>query len=142
MIRAFRTEDMDAVLAIWLQASIKAHDFVDASFWRGQVENMRNMYIPASECYVFERDGEVAGFYALYEDFLPAIFVSPEHQRRGIGKALLDDAKSKRSEITLSVYKENPDSVGFYQSQGFAVVSEQDDEHTGHPELTMQWSSN
>ncbi|NMT19075.1 GNAT family N-acetyltransferase, partial [Vibrio parahaemolyticus] len=45
--------------------------------------------------------------------------------------------KAQRAVLSLSVYKENQVSYQFYLSQGFKVISEQLDEHTGHPEYTM-----
>jgi putative acetyltransferase len=137
MIRKYSENDIEAVLDIWLNASMKAHDFVSPEFWTSQVESMRNMYIPASETYVYEKESEVVGFYALHENSLAAIFVAPKFQGQGIGKQLLNHAKAQRTTLTLSVYKENQASYEFYLSQGFQVVSEQLDEHTGHPEYTM-----
>ncbi|EGQ7940760.1 N-acetyltransferase [Vibrio vulnificus] len=137
MIRKYNENDMDSVLEIWLKASVRAHDFISAEFWESQVENMRSIYIPASETYVYEAESKVVGFCALYENSLAAIFVSPELQGKGIGKQLLSHAKTQRAELSLSVYKENQASYLFYLSQGFKVVSEQLDEHTGHPEYTM-----
>lgn len=137
MIRKYVEEDMESLLSIWLTTSIKAHDFVSAEFWQSQVDNMRNIYIPASETYVFEENGEVVGFYCLYQDNLVAIFITPESQGKGIGKQLIAHAKQQRDALSLSVYKENDDSYQFYLTQGFKVVSEQLDEHTGHQEYTM-----
>ena len=48
MIREYNPTDIEAVLDIWLTASIKAHDFVAPEFWESQVANMRDLYIPAS----------------------------------------------------------------------------------------------
>lgn len=137
MIRKYNGNDMDSVLEIWLSASVQAHDFISPEFWESQVENMRNIYIPASETYVYEVESKVVGFYALYENSLAAIFVSPELQGKGIGKQLLSHAKTQRAELSLAVYKENQASYQFYLSQGFKVLCEQLDEHTGHPEYTM-----
>ncbi|ATC59398.1 N-acetyltransferase [Vibrio anguillarum] len=141
MIRKYNSNDLDSVLEIWLEASVKSHDFVPADFWGSQVENMRNIYIPASEVFVYEIESKIVGFYALYESTLAAIFVFPEFQGKGIGKQLLSHAKAQRAILSLSVYKENKASYQFYLSQGFAVVSEQLDEHTGHPEYTMSWGT-
>ncbi len=69
-------EVMLRVLYIWLEASIKAHDFVSPIFWESQIANMKNIYLPASDVYVAKIDGEVVGFYAQYEDQLAAIFVA------------------------------------------------------------------
>ncbi|OEA00822.1 N-acetyltransferase [Vibrio parahaemolyticus] len=137
MIRKHNSNDLDSVLEIWLEASVKAHDFVPADFWGSQVENMRNIYIPASEVFVYEIESKIVGFYALYESTLAAIFVFPEFQGKGIGKQLLSHAKAQRAILSLSVYKENQASYQFYLSHGFTVVSEQRDEHTGHLEYTM-----
>lgn len=137
MIRKYNENDMNSVLDIWLNASVKAHAFISPEFWESQVENMRNIYIPASETYVYEVESKVVGFYALYENSLAAIFVSPELQGKGIGKQLLSHAKTQRAELSLAVYKENQASYQFYLSQAFKVLSEQLDEHTGHPEYTM-----
>lgn len=139
MIRKYTENDLAPILEIWLEASIKAHYFVPAEFWQSQIENMRNIYLPASETYVFESASHVVGFYALYENNLAAIFVAPEWQGKGIGKQLLNHAKNQRTALTLSVYAENEPSYQFYLSQGFNVISEQADEHTGQPEYTMRW---
>lgn len=137
MIRKLNYTDIDPVLDVWLSASIKAHDFADASFWESQVDNMRNIYIPASEAYVYVDDLKVVGFYALSENKLAAIFVDPEFQDKGIGKQLISHAKKQRDRLILNVYKENEASYQFYLSQGFNVISEQADGHTGHIEYTM-----
>lgn len=137
MIRKFKLDDMDAVLEIWLSASIKAHDFVSPSFWESQLADMRNIYLPSSTVYVYENNARVAGFYALADEHLAAIFVSPEQQGQGIGKAMMAHAKILSKNLTLSVYKDNQPSVNFYLSQGFTIASEQLCEHTGQVEYTM-----
>ncbi|MFS1502625.1 N-acetyltransferase [Vibrio lentus] len=137
MIREYNLADIEAVLDIWLTASIKAHYFVAPEFWESQVANMRDLYIPASATNVYQVDGEVRGFYSLYEGILAAIFVSTEHQGSGIGKLLIHHAKLECPNLSLNVYKENQATIEFYLSQGFSIVSEQVDEHTGHQEYTM-----
>ncbi|PAU78860.1 N-acetyltransferase [Halomonas salipaludis] len=141
MIRDFIASDMDSVLSIWLESSAKAHDFVDRAFWESKLDDMRNIYIPASETYVYESGSEVKGFFSLYEDTLAAIFVAPDCQGQGIGQILMAKAKSLRERITLDVYKENQKTVDFYERCGFRVVSEKKDPHTGHAELVMEFHS-
>ena len=137
MIRKCETTDIDTVLEIWLEASKKSHDFIEASFWESQLINMREVYLPKSEIYVYEKEGTVAGFYALQLNTLAAIFVKPEWQGNGIGHALISHAKSKCKTLVLTVYKENLSSYRFYLGHGFSVVREQIDTHTGHVELLM-----
>lgn len=138
MIRQFKSNDMNPVLDIWLSASMKAHDFVEPGFWETQLENMREIYIPSAEVYVYEEESKICAFYALFEDELAAIFVAPKMQGKGIGKSLILHAKTKRKNMTLSVYKSNVASVGFYRSQGFSIIEENVDEATGHEEYIMR----
>ncbi len=138
MIRKYTTNDLSSILEIWLESSIKAHNFVSPEFWESQMGDMRNIYIPMSEVYVYEFKDEIVGFYALYENNLAAIFVAPDFQGKGIGKQLLNHAKEQKTVLTLSVYKENKDSYQFYLSQGFSVIDEHIDEHTKQPEYVMR----
>ena len=141
MIRNYQSSDIEHLIQIWLEASIKAHHFIPREFWQSQVESMRNIYLPSSEVYVYELDSSVVGFYALHEDNLAAIFVSPDQQHQGIGKQLIDHAKQRRPMLTLSVYKENQASYQFYLSQGFKIEPEQADPHTEHLEYVMYYQS-
>lgn len=137
MIRLLEPKDLDCVLQIWLDASLIAHDFIDPAFWQSQVENMRNLYIPASETYVMERDSRVVGFYSLLDNQMAALFVAPDCQGQGIGKRLMAHAMTQRPVLTLAVYKNNTASCQFYLSQGFVVTHEQVDEHSGQVEYWM-----
>lgn len=141
MIRKFELSDIDQVIHIWLNASIKAHDFVDSNFWESKVKDMREVYIPSAENYVYVDKETIKGFISLYNDTLAAIFVSPNYQGAGIGKQLMGKAKKVRDHLGLTVYKENHRSIEFYKQCGFRIEQEQIDEHTGHPEIVMSFSS-
>ena len=54
MIRSYNSQDADRVIRIWLEASILAHHFIPAMYWIGKQDDMRNIYLPASNTYVFE----------------------------------------------------------------------------------------
>jgi putative acetyltransferase len=141
MIRAFESSDMDGVLNIWLEASVGAHGFVGREFWESRVDDMCETYIPASDTYVFSENGTVKGFFSLHGDSLAAIFVSPDAQSKGIGQQLMNEAKSLRRRLNLTVYRENEKSIEFYSKCGFKPVKERVDEHTGHIEILMEYSS-
>ncbi len=141
MIRAFKSTDMNDVLEIWLRASIEAHGFVDREFWESKVGDMRKTYIPASDTYVFLEDNVIKGFFSLHGDTLAAMFVTPGFQGRGIGRKLMEKAKSLRKKMDLTVYRENPGSIDFYRKCGFLTIKERVDEHTGRIEILMEYSS-
>lgn len=141
MIREFDSSDMNDVLDIWLKASIKAHSFVESKFWESKIDDMRETYLPASDTFVFLDNRIIKGFFSLHGDTLAAMFVSPEFQGKGIGRQLIDKAKSLRNKLDLTVYKENPKSIDFYRKCGFVITKEKVDEHTGHIEILMEHRS-
>ena len=95
MIRSYNSQDTDRVIRIWLEASILAHHFIPAMYWIGKQEDMRNVYLPGSDTYVFEdeKTKSVQGFISMVGNYLAAIFVIPEAQGTGIGKALIEYVK-------------------------------------------------
>lgn len=133
-----RPEDLPAIVDIWLDASIIAHDFISEDFWKSQVANMRDLYLPSANVYLAIENQQILGFYAVNNHRLEALFVTPEAQRKGIGKALLNHAKQMFRSLTLSVYQENKRSCDFYLMQGFSIVSKNIDESTGHLEWEMK----
>ena len=141
MIRQYHQTDIDQVISIWLEASIKAHDFADSDFWKSKVKDMREIYIPSGETYVYEEGNVIKGFISLNSDSLAAIFVSPDYQGRGIGMQLMKKAKELRDNLSLTVYKDNIKSIGFYLKTGFKIEQEQVDKHTGQPEWVMKFKS-
>lgn len=139
-IRRFTESDTDAVLDIWLSASIKAHDFIAPEFWRSRLGEMRRIYLPNAESYVLEKEGVLLGFCSLVENTLAALFVHPEAQGQGGGSALMHHAKAVCTQLELMVYEKNESSVAFYLKQGFSAESSGIDEHTGEREIRMVWS--
>ncbi|WP_028774449.1 N-acetyltransferase [Shewanella waksmanii] len=141
MIRVIQDKDFDAAVSIWLAASIKAHSFVAAEFWQSQVTNMRDLYLPNSESWVYEDNGQIVGFISYYQGSIPAIFVDPQSQSKGVGTQLLDTVKSKYGKLTLTVYAENRKTHQFYLRHGFIDVGTCICEHTGHKQIEMCWTA-
>lgn len=141
MIREFTDKDMDIVLDIWLEASEKAHDFVDSDFWKSQVADMRERYLPQSETWVYEDHNGVTGFFSLMDSTLAAIFVKPSRQGHGIGKQLMGKAKSLRDSLNLCVYSKNTPSIAFYEKQGFTLEKEDSCQFTGEKESLMVFNA-
>lgn len=143
MIREYKPEDTETILRIWLDASCRAHDFVSPSFWAGQVEAMRDLYLPSAVTYVYAdpSTGEVLGFISLAGSCVAALFVAPAAQQKGIGTQLMRLVKQKQNHLTLQVYTENTRAVAFYKKQGFRMLRRQIDGQTGHPEYVMSFSA-
>lgn len=139
MIRTLRNEDIEKVMQIWLDANIKAHNFISENYWKDHFESVREM-LPQSELYVYEDDKnhEIEGFIGIVDDnYIAGIFVDCGAQSKGIGKRLLDYAKHLKNSLTLSVYQKNERAVKFYQREQFIIQSENSDENTGEKEYVM-----
>lgn len=138
-IRKLQPEEIDIAVDIWLRASIEAHSFIEKEFWESGVDDMREEYLPSSENWAMEHDGEVAGFLSLEGNMVAALFVAPERQGHGFGAALLDKAKSLHHRLVASVYEENERAIAFYRRHGFTCVNKRKDVHTKHMEWVMEW---
>ncbi|WXL24400.1 GNAT family N-acetyltransferase [Ectopseudomonas mendocina] len=131
--------EINQVVNVWYDASVKAHHFISERFWYSNREVMEKLYIPNSETFVAKREGAIVGFFSLVGNTLASIFVAPDWQGAGIGKALLLNAQSRRNELQLNVYRKNKRAIAFYKKYGFFDVEEGLDENTGEPAITMKW---
>jgi putative acetyltransferase len=139
VIRPAASSDIDAIVTVWLEASIQAHQFVPEEFWRSQASSIRDRYLPSADSYVDERRGEVMGFVSLVRNRLAALFVAPGHQNSGIGTALLCHSQSLRQALEVSVYADNERALRFYAGRGFVRVGQRVDDVTGAREVVMCW---
>ena len=141
MIRKFENLDLDTVMQIWLHGNLDAHAFIPASFWEAHFEMVRDM-LPQAELYVHENEAprQIDGFIGLTENHIEGIIVAKAARSKGIGKALLDYAKSRKPRLDLSVYQKNERALAFYRREQFVVQSEGIDEDTNEAELQMLWS--
>ncbi|UAK71285.1 N-acetyltransferase [Aeromonas enteropelogenes] len=139
MIRPLSTADLDAVVELWYQASIRAHHFIPASFWHAQRTAMRDIYLPASESWVYEEDGQLLGFVSYHQGALAALFITPDKQSQGLGRQLLEHLKGQYERLDLKVYAENEAARRFYVRNGFTESEHQVCEHSGRAEIVMHW---
>jgi putative acetyltransferase len=136
-VRHYRETDQEQVLRIWSKESVNSHCFIPSEYWEGHLETIRNKYLPDSETYVAEKNGQIVGFISLIGNYVGALFVDNDYQRQGIGKALLAFAHGRQGSLFVDVYKENTNALKFYQSYGFRERREKVEPETGHKLLTM-----
>ena len=119
MIRRYRETDCDAILEVWSAASLVATPFLSDEFMTDERDKIRTIWLPKAETWIFEADAIVVGFVSLVGNEVGGIFVHPDHQGRGIGRALMDRAASLRDELTLDVFEDNAVGRRFYDRYGF-----------------------
>ena len=92
--------------------------------------------------WVWEEDGRVMGFAALADGMLNHLYVEPGEQRRGIGTALLEQAKGRLpSGFRLWTFQRNEGARRFYMRHGFRVVELTDgsENEEREPDVLYEW---
>lgn len=141
MIRKSKQQDYEKLTKLWLEASLKAHDFIAADYWEQAADKIKTIYLPAAQTYVFEDKHQLKGFISLLDNnYIAALFVSRGHQKQRIGTKLLQYVRRRRPNMQLRVFVRNTNALRFYQKCGFKVVSEGTDTETQEKELLMAWA--
>lgn len=132
-------KDLDNIMKIWLETNIDAHDFIDESYWKSNFDLVKTL-LPDSDLNIYFEDKTPLGFIGVMDGHIAGIFINKEDQAKGIGKILLDFAKSKYSSLTLDVYADNRKAYNFYLKNGFQEISSAMDKENNRLEIRMCWS--
>ncbi len=104
--------------------------------------NVAEKYMPNTDTWVAELEGEVKGFIALMGNEVGAIFIQPELHGQGLGKALMDKAQELHGDLEVEVFKENSIGRNFYSRYGFESIEEKLHEPTGQQVLRLKFTAN
>lgn len=115
VIRQYDEYDIDALMKIWLDTNIQAHNFISSDYWRSNYDMVRKI-LPYAEIYVYQDDSakQIIGFIGLNGNYIEGVFVKETMQSKGIGKMLLNYVKNFKTTLTLSVYQKNKKAIRFY----------------------------
>lgn len=139
MIRKLDNKDVNRIMEIWLESTIKAHSFIEKEYWQSNYNTVKDVYIPIAETYVYEENDVIKGFISIIDkEFIGALFVDNDYQGLGVGSKLINFVLNKYDTLSLAVYKENFKSVRFYKKMGFEILSEEINEDSKHPEYIMK----
>jgi putative acetyltransferase len=141
-IRQYKNSDLGAVLSSWESATRLAHPFMTEEFIAQERQNVAEIYLPNTDTWVVELDGEVKGFIALMGNEVGAIFLRPEFHGRGAGKALMDKAQEIHGDLEVEVFKENTIGRKFYTQYGFEQLEEKLHGPTGQQLLRLKFTVN
>lgn len=141
MIRKAGNEDYEKLASLWLEVSLKAHDFIAKDYWEKMVKEVRNYYLPNTDTFIFEDKHQIKGFISILENnHIGGLFVATEFQKQKIGTKLLNYLKKRRPNLTLKVFTKNKKALRFYQKNDFKIIVQQTDVSTGEDELVMSWA--
>ena len=136
ILRPYRAADTEALAALWLAASREVHGFLGDAELRRQQVLVAEQYLPGAETWVAEGEGAEdghLGFIGLLDDFIGGLFVAPEAQGRGVGRALVEHALARKGRLALEVYEANPAARAFYARLGFVETGRRPTDDLGKP---------
>ncbi len=138
MIRPYQPADLDALLDTWYQASKVAHPFLSEDFLKGERRAIEDVYMSLAETWIYEDDGRLRGFIARVGREVGALFVHPDHHRRGIGRALMDHLHAKHADLKVEVFEANQLGRAFYDAYGFRLAGRRKHTATSQTMLLMR----
>jgi len=126
LIRDYRPEDFDAVTVLWRVAREKSlPEFQNRKghFFYEDQGYFRDHILRENQVWVVEVDQRPVAFMAMKSDFIDQLYVHPDYQNRGIGKALLDYAHQLSPEhLWLYTLQVNMNARRFYEKNGFVAA--------------------
>jgi putative acetyltransferase len=141
LIRKYQDPDLSDLLYCWESASAVGHPFLTPEFLVKERDNIINLYLPNTETWVAVEQDRVVGFLSLMGNEVGAIFVNATYHGSGVGKSLMDKARSLHKELELEVFKENAVGRAFYHRYGFVLLEEKVHDETGQVLLRLKFTS-
>jgi len=134
IIRQATNADHPLLLELWLRSVRATHHFLQPSDIEALFPQLRDVYLPAVELWVaVDEQDRPLGFIGLNEHHVEMLFIEPDLRGNGIGRALLDHARSSRAGLSVDVNEQNPEAVGFYLHYGFVQTGRSPLDGEGRP---------
>lgn len=133
-LQSLYDEVLDELLALWEKSVRTTHHFLkeeDIEYFKPLI---RNQYFGSVRLFVMRNaGGKIAAFMGLSDDMLEMLFVLPEEQGKGYGKALVDYAINQCDIYKVDVNEDNEQAYKFYLHMGYRVVGRDECDTSGKP---------
>jgi len=97
-------------------------------------------FVASEEMTVAVHDGRIAGFMVCTPGWIEQLYLDPDLRGQGIGRALVDFAKTGTDTLHLWCFAQNSAARAFYAAQGFAEIGGSDgDNEEGLPDILLRW---
>ena len=103
---------------------------------------IRDTILPTTIVWVAEMDGGIVGFFSLDEERLENLYVHPRWHGRGIGTALLMQARALSPlRLELYAFARNEGARRFYERHGFRAVAFGQENEENEPDVLYEWKA-
>jgi putative acetyltransferase len=141
MIRKYIEKDIEEIMNVWIQASNLAHPFLDYAFAEKSENDIRNIYMPIAETWVYEENNSVIGFISMIGNEIGGLFVLPDSQSNGIGTKLVDFILHIHKELEVEVFEKNVIGRAFYDKYGFEQIKKYFHTESNNEVLRLKFKS-
>jgi putative acetyltransferase len=141
MIRKHTDKDLNQIINIWFTASNLAHPFLETNFVEKVKKDMREIYIPNSETWIFEENNSAIGFISMLDNEIGGLFVLPNHHSKGIGSQLVNFVRKFHSELEVEVFEKNLIGRSFYDKYGFKKIKQYTHTESNNEVLRLNFKS-
>jgi ribosomal protein S18 acetylase RimI-like enzyme len=125
-IRRLRPEELEAVVRMWRRSREDAQPWLEARMGHSpddDLRHFRDVIASKYEVWVAAEAGLAVGLLALADGHVDQLYVDPAAQRRGVGTALIEHARSLfPSGLRLFTHQRNARARAFYEKLGFRVI--------------------
>ncbi|RKR18749.1 putative acetyltransferase [Maribacter vaceletii] len=123
MIRKHNKEDLEQIMDVWNQSSSLAHPFLESSFQEEVRNDMKEIYIPGSDTWVYDEGNRILGFISMIGNEIGGLFVLPNNHSKGIGTKLVNYINNFHDHLEVEVFEKNIIGRSFYKKYGFKIIS-------------------
>jgi putative acetyltransferase len=132
-IRPAHFEDGHALLNIWLRSVRATHRFLTEADIQSLLMSARDRWLVGLEVWVLTQDDQLIGFMGMSDHKIEALFLAPEHLRRGGGRLLVEHAASRHPILLVDVNEQNSAARCFYEALGFVIDGHSEVDRQGRP---------
>ncbi|MNK07367.1 putative N-acetyltransferase YjaB [compost metagenome] len=142
-LRPSVARDHAEIYQVWHRSVKSTHHFLTEQDFDGIALQVQNDYVPhAAFTLIVDGADKPCGFMGMTDAKIDSLFIDPAHFGKGLGKMLIDFAKSKYPALAVDVNEDNNGAAAFYEKMGFKIVgrSELDDAGRPLPILHLKWN--
>ena len=132
--------DLDQIVALFGRSRRVALPFLPLLHSPDEDRAFLMQYVASGEMMVARHNGRLAGFMVRTPGWIEQLYLDPQLRGQGIGRRLVDWAKSGSDRLELWCFADNHPARAFYAAQGFAEIGGTDgDNEEGLPDILFRW---
>jgi len=130
----------DETVLMWRDSKEKAIGQKEIHSISDQKNYLDNKLSKDSDVYIAIEENKVVGMIAFNNTEILQLYIHIAHQGKGIGKKLLDLAKSKSpGKLTLYTFDVNKRAQLFYEGNGFKIIGRYYENEENLDDIKYEW---